>query len=46
MEDGGPIMVKKVNWGGLISLVSTLTINTALVGFVIAGNNQIGGILA
>ena len=32
-------MVKKVNWGGLLALVSTLTINTALVGFVIAGNN-------
>jgi hypothetical protein len=38
----GRIALKKVNWSGLISMVSTMTLNVALVGFVVAGNNQIG----
>ena len=38
-------MQKKVNWFNLVALASTLTMNTAIVGFAIAGNNEIGGIL-
>ena len=30
---------RKINWGYLIPLVSTLTLGCANVGFVIAGNN-------
>ena len=39
-------MEKVINWGYLIPLVCTLTLGCANVGFVIAGNNQVGGILS
>ena len=35
-----------VKWGYLIPLVITLTLGCVNVGFVVAGNNQVGGILA
>lgn len=37
---------RKINWGYLIPLVGTLTLGCSNVGFVIAGNNQVGGILS
>ena len=37
---------RQVNWSYLIPLVATLTFGVSNVGFVIAGNNQVGGILA
>ena len=39
-------MTKEINWGYLIPLVCTLTLGCLNVGFVIAGNNQVGGILS
>lgn len=38
--------IKEINWGYLIPLVCALTLGCSNVGFVIAGNNQVGGILA
>ena len=37
---------KEIRWGYLISIAMTLTLGCANVGFVIAGNNTVGGILA
>ena len=45
-DDQREVKVMKINWGSLMFIVIVLTLNVALVGFVIAGNNQIGGILA
>lgn len=39
-------MSKEINWGYLIPLVSALTLGCANVGFVVAGNNSVGGILS
>ena len=37
---------KNINMSYLFWLVFTLTLGTTHVGFVIAGNNEVGGILA
>ena len=39
-------MDRQINWRYLIPLVSTLTFGCANIGFVITGNNQVGGILS